>query len=869
MKLSSDKMTYSYKRPYAQSTYKDMSFKGLSHNIMKAISGAMDRNKFLTSYPQQFDIKPTMDIVRGRIGSAGDVLLEHILNDEIIKSSVIEEGGKIQFRNKRPIRLLLDGIIYPISKIPFYILYGGLNQLKKFKSVKNSNWLKSFENSSFYKITHSYMKKDEKLHAMQGLMELASKTNKFNEKAIEKQFLHNTAKTFDSKFGNYNGVHERALTRIVTGFIPAFFLANDAHNLSMLCNNNKADAQNEKNLRFQQESRRVLSNAYIQLITLGALSKFINKSKGWFVGVTVGTVLLTEIYSRLKTGKKIHFISSQEAKEINAKERMKKVKENMDKGLSFVLDEAPTPLKVSMNGIKTFIKEPDNNKFRDIINPKPKEKNNSVKAKRRALMTLGTFAKVVGGIIAAGFAIRGIKKIPIGNNKNISNLFDTVSDWVKKKYHDITMQQNIISKEDMNTVIKKMEDCGFGTIANSYKKVVDEFQLIQELPKSIGEEAIRKLSGINKKLADSIIGLKDEKTKNAVLSQLKKDAIRENMDKFLEYLKSENETDLISKINKIIADDKDINYTNLRKLFAKSDKYKESYDNIFAVDDNSLIQGLLTKIKQALNGSDEWAQVENSVNTIIGNRNFYDLGEKKIAFFKDVIDFCIEPFKFFWNFVTSPYRYLFKIANITKVEPPKGLNDIDAVAKALNNLTQKTDMQNKVFTDMFNEKIVKGFNNMTMSKIANSDLSSLAKTASTIATMSFLISDNYNMVMLKSNGENTEDAKLKGKERFIQEMSRFLWQQMFINMFNNSFAHTYNSSLLGASIVNAASTYATETCTRKAVGIPTESVSKEEILKMEKDNLSGNGLKSKFFRFMSRLTGKQVISEREESKKTK
>ena len=89
---------------------------------------------------------------------------------------------------------------------------------------------------------------------------------------------------------------------------------------------------------------------------------------------------------------------------------------------------------------------------------------------------------------------------------------------------------------------------------------------------------------------------------------------------------------------------------------------------------------------------------------------------------------------------------------------------------------------------------------------------------------------------------------------------------MFINMFNNSFAHTYNASLLGASVVNAASTYATETCTRKAVGIPTKSISKEEIIQLEKDNLSGDGIKSKFFRFMSKLTGKQIISERETKK---
>ena len=867
MKLSLSKTEY-HNKPYTQPARSNMSFKGLSHNIMKAISGAMDRNSFLTSHSSKIDVNSAMSVVRNKIGTAGDVLLEHIRGDEVIKTAIKEEGGKIQFREKRPIRLILDGIIYPVAKIPFHLLYGGLNLLKKIKFIKNSNWLKKFEKSSFYSITHSYLKKDEKLHAMQGLMELGTKNDKLNAKAAEKQFLHNTAKTFDSKFGNYNGVHERALTRLVTGFIPAFYLANDAHNLSIICNNNKKDAKNEKDLRFQQESRRVLSNAYIQLITLGALSKFINKSKAWFVGVTVGTVLFTEIYSRLKTGKKIHFISSQEAKEINAKEKLKSVKEKMDKGLTFVVDEAPTPFRVSMNGVNKFIEDPNQNKFKDIIEPKKKANaDGDKKGKVRSLMTLGTFAKAVGAIIVAGFAIRGLKKLPIGNGKNIGSLFDMVSNSYKKFYEKLTMKQNQITKTDMNAVMQKMKDCGFGKIADSYKKVVDDYQLMRELPNHIGDEAIEKLRALgNTKLADYLVQLKDEKAQKSLLSSLKKEKIAENLNEFVEYLKNANEVDLVTKVNELRKDG-EINYSKLKKIFSKSDKYKDPFENIFAIDDNDLKLNLIKKAKTTFKDFPEiWQKVENKAKNVISGKNFYDLGKTNKLYVKTLVDFCIEPFKFFWNFVTSPYKVLFKIANLFKPTPQKGLNDIDAVAKALNSLTKKTSTDNKVFTDMFNEKIVKGFNTASMSKIANSDLSALATTASTIATMSFLISDNYNMVMLKSNGEDTEDATQKGKERFIQEMSRFLWRQIFINMFNNSFSHTYNASLLGASAVNTASTYATEICTRKAVGIPTESIPKEEILKLEKDNLSGDGIKSKFFQFMSKLTGKQIISERETKK---
>ena len=82
-------------------------------------------------------------------------------------------------------------------------------------------------------------------------------------------------------------------------------------------------------------------------------------------------------------------------------------------------------------------------------------------------------------------------------------------------------------------------------------------------------------------------------------------------------------------------------------------------------------------------------------------------------------------------------------------------------------------------------------------------------------------------------------------------------------MFNNTFSKTYNASLLGASAVNTASTTIGEICTRKAVSMPISASSKEEIIQLEKENLSGDGIKSKFFRFMSKLTGKQILSERE------
>lgn len=849
-----------YKKPE-----NSVSFKGVPVRALKAISSAMDNSKVLTSVSQSFDVEPTLNLIRKNIGSSADVLFSHIKGDDVINKSLLMEGETLAFKNKKPLRLLINGVLYPVVKLPFYILYGTINKLKKFKSFANSEWLKNFEKTSFYRATHSYIKKDDKLNALQGLMEIGSQKNVMGHAARQKAFLQNTAKTFDSKFGNYNAVHERALTRIVTGFIPAVFLANDAHNLSILCTNNKKEAQEEKDLRFKQESKRVLSNAYIQLITLGALSKFINKSKSWFIGVTAGTVLLTEVYSRLSTGKKIKFINSKEAKEINMKLQKNQQGENKGKVLSFTSNYSSSALNVDLSGVNKFIEDPKFNKFADILYSKNKKsdvkENKSLKT--NSVVTFSSVLKYSAAVIAAGFSIRFMKKIPA-----VDKMFNSIAKSYNKIYTNITMKQNVIQKAELEKVIQKMSDCGFGTLAKSYKEAIIDYQKLLLMPKKINEEFIEHLNKTNdKSLVRQIISFASGKDEKALLKELKSEKIKYNIEVLKRYLRFSKEKDLLSRVNELTKDGK-INYETLHNLFAKKEnaKYKDILENAFELDDNTLKLGLLNKCKKALNKaglSDIWKKLENETYAQMEQNGTYNLGKIKKPIIKDIIDFCIEPIKFVNFWATLPYKGLFKLKDAFKSVPNKATKDIDTVANAMKSLAKKVSMDNESFTDMFNEKIVKGFNTATMSKVANSELSAIAKMVSTVTTMSFLISDNYNMVMLKSNGENVEEAKMKGKERFVQEMSRFFWQQLFINLFNNTFSGTYNSSLLGASIVNSASTSIGEVCTRKAVGLPINAASKEEIIELERKNLSGDGIKSKFYRFMSKLTGKKILSERE------
>ena len=867
---TSEYKSVQYKKSLKDDNRNKVNFKGMSLiSLMKKVSGAMDRNRILTSYSHEFDIESTLYIIRKKIGTSADVLYNHIKNDDIIKTALIESDGKLKFRNKKPIRLILDGIIYPITKIPFHILYFSINKLKKFDFVRNSNLLKSFEKSSFYHFSHSYLKKDDKLNALKGLMELGTPNTAIGIKSRTKSFLHNTAKTFDSRFGNYNGVHERALTRIVTGLIPAFFLANDAYNLSILCTNNKNDAKNERKLRFKQEVRRVLSNAYLQLITLGALSKFINKSKTWFVGVTIGTVLFSEIYSRLRTGKKIHFISAEEAKVIHNQEKQQALKEKLNKGLSFVLEESTSPIKVNLNDIDKLKRTQRKTKFKGEIqnsNIPANKKSNS-----QSLVTVKGLLMYAAGIIAAGFALRLLKNVPVGKAK-FGDLFDFITKNYNNFYKKITMRPNHILKTDMDKIVDKMKKCGFETLADSYKKVVTDYQRLITIPKFITSEVINEIRKTgNNVLADYLDAFAGGKNSKSMLNGLRKDVIKQNLELFKRYLRKKQYKSLINDINKLTKSG-EINYDKLKKLMnAKgNERFKDIFENIFSVDDNTLKLGLLDQAKSTLIQAKKgqlWEDVEQKTIDAVNAKSYYDLGIKKIPVLKDVIDFCIEPFKFIWGYATLPYKGIMNVFGMFKSHPRKAANDIDAVANAMVSLTKKLSMPDKDFTDMFNEKVVKGFNSTTMSKVVNSELSALAKSASIVTTISFRISDHYNMVMVKSAGEDKQEAKQKGKERFIQELSRFFWQQLFVKLFNNTFADTYNASLLGASIINTADTTIGEICTRKAVGIPIFASSKEEIIKLEKDNFSGNGLKSNFFKFMSKLTGKKPLSELESQKK--
>ena len=171
----------------------------------------------------------------------------------------------------------------------------------------------------------------------------------------------------------------------------------------------------------------------------------------------------------------------------------------------------------------------------------------------------------------------------------------------------------------------------------------------------------------------------------------------------------------------------------------------------------------------------------------------------------------------------------------------------------------KKDYDQKAFKSFVSDMTLKAFNVDSLSNISNSDLSNLAKTASTAATLWFLMTDNYNMVMLKSNGNDTEGADTKFKERFVQEGSRLFYQTLLIDLFNSTFRNQYNRSLGGMSWITLVDTTLGEILTRKSVGTPIKAHTRDELIALEDEQNNATGFLKGYYNFMKRLTGKRPI----------
>ena len=263
----------------------------------------------------------------------------------------------------------------------------------------------------------------------------------------------------------------------------------------------------------------------------------------------------------------------------------------------------------------------------------------------------------------------------------------------------------------------------------------------------------------------------------------------------------------------------------------------------------------------------KYEQVGKAALKTIDGKQVIDVGskDKKI---KPLVNFVIAPFKFIWNTITLPYWMVDEklMSVFRKAKPKPSTKDIEALAKSFDRISMnalKKNFNKEKFHDFLQVNFLKAFNEDSLSSVSNAELSNLAKTAASIATIWFLMTDNYNMVMLKSNGNDKEGANTKFKERFVQEGSRLFYQTLLIDLFNSTFRNQYNSSLMGMSWITLVDTTLGEMLTRSSVGTALKPHTRDELIAMETKQNNYTGFLKKYYNFMQRLTGKRSIKSYE------
>lgn len=745
---------------------------------------------------------------------------------------------------------------------------------------------------------------------------LVQEANEF----IKENLYKVSNKFFDKHTGNFNTAFERPLNRIVTGLIPVAFLANDAYNLSVLCGDSKDVSKKEAYERKKQEISRVFTTAYIQLLTFGAFTKQVNTIP-WFTPLTsAATVLFSETTSRKRLGKPVFFLSKEKAKEYNKRnEENKQTKTESKKLFSFkkgkekLEDKTPVETKpvqkeekVLSDAVKTtavsaqspFVatgSEPQIfTSFKSNVNNTPqttqtdKTENQNKETKetkeRKALINFNTFKKGVLILITGGFILSFLKNSSYTKDTKIIKAIKDFGNLCKKKiYEPLAFKDFEITQSEFEKVAKSLKDSGCKEIAEGHEFIKNKYgrQLADGTIKmyqgsfasskasDVATNVVKSLNMEDSHLADYYLTQVTEAVKTAL--RLEKTSVLEM--KYSEVSKKAAEILKNKKLN-ITAEEMEILKDTITESIRKGavetpitieTKAKPFVDMVtqpfkfimsamklpFKITSTMVkmaVSPIEKKAEQAAIGKAELNNIEKTIHKVVKNI-FGEATAKDGKTSQKIFANAMEQLQK----RTMPYR--------------KAQEALDAAMKngVESEITKAKSALDKAKNDLLvyvNTAVEKSFNGVTQSSNKNTDLAMMSKLASSAVTSAFLVADNYNMVMLKSNGEDTEGAKEKANERIIQRLSALFYQTMFINWFNSTFRATYNSSLKGMAAVAIPNTITTEVITRKSIGMPVGRKSLEELNEIDEKNENRTGFIGKYFKFMRLLTGKKPLKDR-------
>ena len=830
-----------------------------------------------------------------------------------------DDAKNLIVKDKSIPKSLLENVLFPFITLPLYAASWVVNKAKSIPvlSKKAGEWYKK----SILRTPRKINELNEKSNQIKGVFEKTRKTvaDFIKEKEagvkiepdvlraktddlikrmnageqsqivqeaneyVQEQLYKASNKFFDKHTGNFNTAYERPLNRIVTGLIPVAFLANDAYNLSVICGDKKEDSKKEATERTKQEVSRVFTTAFIQLITFGAFTKLVN-TKAWFTPLTSAlTVLVSETTSRARLGRPVFFLSKEKAKKYNQKEAEKAT--NTTNQNSKEQKVEPTTVKQS-DTVQQPITNYSNMLTADLSQSKvfASFKGSETKAtekpkEQKALMNFETFKKGVAILIAGGFAISFLKNSSFTKNSQFMKTLREFGETIKKKLYDpLAFKEFQISESEFDGLMKILNEVGCDDVAKGHRFIGAKYGVIQDgvirmkkgvisVPDAL-KEIKSKLNGIASDDLDKI----ETAIKTAVklegdnISEMKYEHVAKKAMQIIKNKKVNIPKEQMESLTQIITDaikasEADAKYIKMNsKLKPFVDIVIEPFKFIWSAA-NLPFKKIITPIvnlatgkvrknaaKAAL-GEVELTKLEKAINRVVTEI----WGEEKVKSGKisqTVFANAMEQLQK----STTPY---------TKAkENLARLREANAPNEAIRKAELKLEFETEKLKKYVNNAVAKSFDGVTQSSNKNTDVAMMTKLASSTVTSAFLVADNYNMVMMKSNGEDTEGAKEKANERIIQRLSALFYQTMLINWFNSTFKSTYNSSLKGMVAVAIPNTLTTEILTRKSIGMPIRRKTYEQLLENEEKNENRTGFAGKYFKFMRLLTGKKPLKDR-------
>ena len=703
---------------------------------------------------------------------------------------------------------------------------------------------------------------------------------------VQEELYKVSNKFFDKHTGNFNTAYERPLNRIVTGMIPVAFLANDAYNLSVLCGDKKEDSVKEANTRKKQEISRVFTTAYIQLLTFGAFTKQVN-TKPWFTPLTSAiTVLFSEISARKRLNRPIMFLSKEGAKEYNKKHKTNVVNNKNDNKI------ASEPLKPQLKNINFEINGNEPKVFtsfkastQDSLQEKPAVDKTKKEEPRKALINFQTLKKGVKVLVVAGFALSFLKNSSFTKDSKLVNGIKSIGESIKKKVYNPLAFKDFEMTEDAFTELTeslKKANCekiaeGHEFIKGKYAKTVNGIIKMYQssMPTAKIPDVVNNVLAKMEELGISLSDKEKESVTEAIhtamqlektnIAERKFDKVAQRAQEIITNKKvimtdeqisdvSETITNSISEFAQEKAVQVDTKVKPFVDMVTQPFKFilsvaKFPFEKIVTPIINLATSGVEKKVQKAALGQAELTGFEKAIHRVV-TEIYGEKGAKVGKISQTVFVNAMEQLEK----QTMPYRKAAAaLEEAIAAEKPQ-----EEIAKLRTTAEQAKDKLRKYV----NTAVEKSFNGVTQSSNKNTDLAMMSKLASSTVTSAFLVADNYNMVMLKSDGEDKEGAKEKANERIIQRLSALFYQTMLINWFNATFRSTYNSSLKGMTAVAIPNTLSTEILTRKSIGMPLGRKTLDELNAIDEKNEKRTGFLGKYFKFMRLLTGKKPLKDR-------